>query len=73
MIDTYFHNGSTNNNNYDSFDSYLTKYKNDKPNFKSIIWNNYDRLKEIDDSGQTRETILDNIQRTLLCKTVYLG
>lgn len=32
MIDTYFHNGSTNNNNYDSFDSYLTKYKGDKPN-----------------------------------------
>ena len=53
MIDTYFHNGSTNNNNYDSFDSYLEKYKGDKPNFKSIIWNNYDWLKEIDDSGYT--------------------
>lgn len=73
MIDTYFHNGSTNNNNYDGFDSYLTKYKGDKPNFKSIIWKNYDWLKEIDDNGQARETILDNIQRTLLCKTVYLG
>ena len=66
MIDTNFYNGSTNNNDYDSFDSYLTKYKSDKPNFKSIIWNNYDRLKEIDDSGQARETMLDNIQRTLL-------
>ena len=73
MIDTNFYNGSTNNNDYDSFDSYLAKYKGDKPNFKSIIWNNYDWLKEIDESGQARETILDNIQRTLLCKTVYLG
>lgn len=73
MIDTYFHNGSTNNNDYDSFDSYLAKYKNDMPNFKSIIWKNYDWLKEIDNSGQARETILDNIQRTLLCKTMYLG
>lgn len=73
MIDTYFHNGSTNNNNYDSFDSYLAKYKGDKPNFKSIIWNNYDWLKEIDDSGQARGVILENIQRTLLCKTIYLG
>ena len=73
MIDTNFYNGSTNNNDYDSFDSYLDKYHSDKPNFKSIIWNNYDWLKEIDDNGQARETILDNIQRTLLCKTVYLG
>ncbi len=39
MIDTNFHNGSTNNSNYDSFDSYLEKYKGDKPKFKSIIWN----------------------------------
>lgn len=30
MIDTHFYNGSTNNNNYDSFDSYLEKYKGDK-------------------------------------------
>lgn len=73
MIDTNFYNGSTNNNDYDSFDSYLDKYHSDKPNFKSIIWNNYDWLKEIDDNGQARETILDNIQRTLLCKTIYLG
>ena len=43
------------------------------PNFKSIIWKNYDWLKEIDNSGQARETILDNIQITLLCKTMYLG
>ena len=73
MIDTNFYNGSTNNNDYDDFDSYLDKYHSDKPNFKSIIWNNYDWLKEIDESGQARETILDNIQRTLLCKTMYLG
>ena len=57
-----FHNGSTNNNNnYDSFDSYLRKYKDDKPNFESIIWKNYDWLKEIDDSGQARDVILENI------------
>ena len=73
MIDTYFHNGSTNINDYDSFDSYLAKYKGDKPNFKSIIWKNYDWLEEIDNSGQARETILENIQKTLLCKTICLG
>ena len=73
MIDTHFYNGSTNNNNYDSFDSYLEKYKGDKPNFKSIIWKNYDWLKEIDNSGQARDVILENIQKTLLCKTFYLG
>ena len=73
MIDANFYNGSTNINDYDDFDSYLAKYKGDKPNFKSIIWNNYDWLKEIDESGQARKVILDNIQRTLLCKTVYLG
>ena len=73
MIDTNFYNGSTNNNDYDSFDSYLAKYKGDKPNFKSIIWKNYDWLKEINDSGQARDVILENIQKTLLCKTFYLG
>ena len=73
MIDTLFHNGSSNDNDYDSFDSYLAKYHGDKPNFKSIIWENYNWLKEIDDKGQARKVILDNIQSTLLCKTTYLG
>ena len=66
MIDTYFHNGSTNINDYDDFDSYLAKYKGDKPNFKSIIWKNYDWLKEIDNSGQARKTILENIQKNII-------
>ncbi len=73
MIDTFFHNGATNNNSYDSFDSYLAKYCSDKPNFKSIIWKNYDWLEDIDKNGQAREAILDNVQKTLLCKTIYLG
>ncbi len=73
MIDTFFHNGATNNNSYDSFDSYLAKYHNDKPNFKSIIWKNYEWLEDIDKNGQAREAILDNVQKTLLCKTIYLG
>ena len=73
MIDTHFHNGASDDNNYDSFDSYLAKYQNDKPRFKSILWKNYDWLKKIDDNGQARKVILDNVQRTLLCKTVYLG
>ena len=58
MIDTSLHNSSSNINNYDSFDSYLTKYHGNKPSFKSIIWENYDWLKEINDNGQARELIL---------------
>ena len=72
MIDTFLHNGVKDNSRYSSFDTYLAKY-HDKPNFKSIIWKNYDWLKEIDSNGQAREVILDNVQRTLLCKTPYLG
>ena len=55
----------------DDFDSYIP-YKPNKPRFKDIIWNNYDWLEELDKSGKARLVILDNIQRTLLCKTLYL-
>ncbi len=72
MIDTFLHNGVKDNSRYSSFDTYLARY-HDKPNFKSIIWKNYDWLEEIDSNGQARNVILDNVQRTLLCKTPYLG
>ena len=71
MIDTQFYNGASDNNSYADFDS--IKYDKFKPRFKSILWRNYDWLKQIDSNGQAREVILDNVQRTLLCKTPYLG
>jgi hypothetical protein len=48
------------------------KYDPDKPRFKDIFWKHYDWLKEIDAAG-ARPCILDNVQRMLLCNTVYLG
>ena len=55
-----------------SFDSYVS-YNPNKPRIKDIIWNNYDWLESLDETGKARPVILDNIQRTLLCKTLYLG
>ena len=54
------------------FGSYVP-YNPKKPRIKDIIWKNYDWLEELDASGKARPVILDNIQRTLLCKTLYLG
>ena len=40
---------------------------------KLMLFHNLDYLEELDASGKARPTILENIQRTILCKTVYLG
>ena len=71
MIDRTVYNKSFKLINYKDFDS--VKYDSNKPRIKDIIWNNYDWIEELDSSGKARPVILDNIQRTLLCKTLYLG
>ena len=71
MIDRTIYNTSYKLVKYKSFDA--PHYDTNKPKIKNIIWNNYDWLEELDKTGKARPVILDNIQRTLLCKTLYLG
>lgn len=71
MIDRTVYNSSYKLVKYKSFDA--PHYNANKPRIKNIIWNNYDWLVELDEKGIARPVILDNIQRTLLCKTLYLG
>ena len=37
------------------------------------MWNHYEWIEETYNEGRLRGAILDNVQRTLLCKTLYLG
>ena len=71
MIDRTVYNSDFNLIKYKSFNA--PHYDPNKPRIKDIIWNNYDWLVELDESHKARPVILDNIQRTLLCKTLYLG
>ncbi len=48
-------------------------YDPDKPRIKDILWNHYDWLVEMDKAGKSRPCVLDNVQKTLLCNTIYLG
>ena len=50
-----------------------THYDPNKPRIKNILWENYDWLVEMDRLGKARKCVLDNVQRTLLCNTIYLG
>ena len=61
---------------YDSLllaDSYSFELVTDKPRIKDILWKHYDRIEKTFEEGRLRDAILDNVQRTLLCKTLYLG
>lgn len=40
---------------------------------KSIMFHNLSYLEELDASGKARPAVLENVQRMLLCRTVYLG
>ena len=71
MIDTTVYSNSYKLIKFKSFDA--PYYDSNKPRIKNIIWNNYEWLEELDKNGKARPVILDNIQRTLLCKTLYLG
>ena len=48
-------------------------YDPDKPRLKDLFWQHYSWLVEMDRSGKSRPAVLDNIQKALLCNTVYLG
>lgn len=56
-----------------AYDCDHTNYDNDKPRIKSILWKHYYTVEEWDSLGKARPCVLDNIQKTLLCKTDYLG
>ena len=49
------------------------QYDPDKPRIKDILWNHYDWFVEMDKAGKARPCILDNVQKVLLCNTIYLG
>ena len=40
---------------------------------KNIFFDNMDYIRKLDASGKARPYILDNVERSLLCHTCYLG
>ena len=72
MIDQRFHNGADEFKRI-SYEANRTFYDPDKPRIKDILWNHYDWIEKTYEEGRLRDAILDNVQRTLLCKTIYLG
>ena len=40
---------------------------------KNIFFDNIDYIRKLDASGKARPCILDNVERSLLCHTCYLG
>ena len=48
-------------------------YNPDKPRFKDLLWNHYSWFVEMDRTGKARPCVLDNVQKVLLCNTMYLG
>lgn len=49
------------------------KYNPDKPRIKDILWKHLEWLEEMDQTGRARDVVLDNVHKTLLCNTLYLG
>ena len=72
MIDQRFHNGSDEFKKI-NYEANKIFYDPDKPRIKDILWNHYDWIENTYNEGRLRDAILDNVQRTLLCKTIYLG
>ena len=48
-------------------------YSPDKPKIKDILWDNIDWLYELQKRGYLRPAIMENIEKAILCNTVYLG
>lgn len=48
-------------------------YDPNKPRIKDLLWKHYQWFVEMDKAGKARKCILDNVQKTLLCNTSYLG
>ena len=73
MIDQSLHNNADEFKKIYYDHSEATFYDPYKPRLKDILWNHYDWIKQTHEEGRLRDAILDNVQKTLLCKTVYLG
>ncbi len=71
MIDVNLHRNAP---NYPVLDCDQRPYDPDKPTIKQILWYNLDWSEDMEAKGLfTRPAIMDNITKTLLCKTFYLG
>ena len=70
MIDTDLH---TNYPFEGAYDCDHRNYNPGKPKIKHILWKHYDTVVKWDSTGKARPCVLDNIQKSLLCNTVYLG
>lgn len=58
-------------NHLDPYDS--PHYDLNQPRIKTIIHKNYDWILETYKDGRMRDAVLENVLRTLLCRTPYLG
>ena len=72
MIDRRFHNSADEFKKI-NYEANKVFYDPDKPRIKDILWKHYDWIESTYEEGRLRDAILDNVQRTLLCKTAYLG
>jgi len=52
---------------------YNKGFKNDKVHIKDIFFDHYDLFLEWDKSGKARPCILDNVQKAILCSSIYMG
>lgn len=51
----------------------VSHYNKDKIHIRDIFFNHYDDLVELEKSGKMRPCVLDNIQKALICHSIYLG
>lgn len=70
MIDTSLHLDIFKHHNPNHLD--FIDYDIHHP-IKSILFHNYQFIQHLDASGMARPCVLDNIQKSLLCNTFYLG
>ena len=70
MFDTELYSEHISNNALTCDDR---NYNPDKPRIKDILWAHYEWLYDLYMHGGVREAVLDNVQKTLLCNTFYLG
>lgn len=71
MIDNTIHAKDNFIGNYDDCDK--LNYNPNKIRLKTILWNNYDWILDLYHHNKLRETVIDNVDLTLLCKTSFLG
>lgn len=58
---------------YGAFNCDQNEYDPDKATIKDLLWNHYNWFVQMDKIGKARPCILDNVQKALLCNTLYLG